>query len=158
MPWILADRVNYGITAPWPAAAAGGGASLQRRVTAEFGNDPLNWKADPPTAGRINALAGFAPPVIAAQPQDCMVVAGTSLTLSVGAVGAPPLSYRWQRDGADVPVRDQLVSHFPQRAAGGFWLLPGLDQQCCGFDLQPCRCAFRARAAGHHRPTLRTVG
>ena len=65
VPWILADRVNYGITAPWPAAAAGGGASLQRRVTAEFGNDPLNWKAEPPTAGRTNAPPGFAPPVIA---------------------------------------------------------------------------------------------
>ena len=25
VPWILVDRVNYGITAPWPAAAAGGG-------------------------------------------------------------------------------------------------------------------------------------
>ena len=58
VPWILVDRVNYGVTAPWPAAAAGGGASLQRRVTAEFGNDPLNWKAEPPTAGRTNALAG----------------------------------------------------------------------------------------------------
>ena len=102
VPWILADRVNYGITAPWPAAAAGGGASLQRRVTAEFGNDPLNWKADPPTAGRTNAPVGLAPPVIAAQPQAQTVTAGANVTFSVAAVGALPLSYRWQYNGADL--------------------------------------------------------
>jgi Immunoglobulin domain len=104
VPWILVDRVNYGTTAPWSSAAAGGGASLQRRVEAEFGNDPLNWKAEPPTAGRANTLAGrLVPPVITDQPQDSTVVVGTSVTLSVTAVGSLPMAYRWQRDGADLP-------------------------------------------------------
>ncbi len=102
VPWILADRVNYGITAPWPAAAAGGGASLQRRITSGFGNDPLNWKAEPPTAGRTNALVGVVPPVIAAQPQGQTVIVGTSVTFNVAAVGTLPLSYRWQYNGTDL--------------------------------------------------------
>ncbi len=104
VPWILADRVNYGITAPWPAAAAGGGASLQRRVASAFGNDALNWMADPPTAGRTDAPQGRpAPPVITAQPQDSTVLAGTTISLSVTAQGSLPMTYRWQRDGVDLP-------------------------------------------------------
>jgi hypothetical protein len=103
VPWILVDRVNYGITAPWPEAAAGGGASLQRRFTSDFGNDPLNWKAEPPTAGRTNQPASVAPPVITSQPQDCLVTAGASVTLNVAAAGSLPMAYRWQRNGVDLP-------------------------------------------------------
>jgi hypothetical protein len=103
VPRILVDRVNYGITAPWPEAAAGGGASLQRRVCSAFGNDPLNWKAEPPTAGRTNQPAGVVPPVITSQPQDSMVTAGASVTLSVAAAGSLPMAYQWQRNGLTLP-------------------------------------------------------
>jgi len=114
VPWIPADRVNYGITAPWPAAAAGGGASLQRRVASAFGNDPLNWIADPPTAGRTDAPQGRpAPPVITAQPQDSTVVAGTTITLSVTAQGSLPMTYCWQRDGVDLPGATDSCLTFP---------------------------------------------
>jgi hypothetical protein len=102
VPWIEVDRVNYGVTAPWPEAAAGGGASLQRRVSSEFGNDPLNWKAEPPTAGHTNQPASIAPPVISSQPQTQTVTAGASVTFSMSAAGTWPLSYRWQYNGADL--------------------------------------------------------
>jgi hypothetical protein len=104
VPLILVDRVNYGITEPWPEAAAGGGASLQRRVASNYGNDPLNWKAEPPTAGRTNQPAGLMPPVITSQPDDCVVAAGASVTLSVAAAGSTPVAYRWQCNGVDVPA------------------------------------------------------
>jgi hypothetical protein len=103
VPWILVDRVNYGITSPWPEAAAGGGASLQRRVASDFGNDPLNWKAEPPTAGRTNQPAGIVPPVITSQPEDSVVAAGANVTLSVAAAGSTPVGYHWQRNGVDLP-------------------------------------------------------
>jgi len=102
VPHILVDRVNYGSTAPWPAAAAGGGASLQRRFTASFGNDPLNWKAEPATAGRTNEPVGIAPPLITTQPQDQVVMAGASVTLSVAASSSLPIAYRWQRNGMNL--------------------------------------------------------
>jgi hypothetical protein len=103
VPFILVDHVSYLPTAPWRTAAAGGGASLQRRVMSDFGNDPLNWNADPPTAGRTNIAIGVVPPTITRQPQAASAPLGGIATLSVSAAGTAPLSYRWQRDGADLP-------------------------------------------------------
>ena len=54
VPYVLADRVEYDDMAPWPLTADGGGASLQRRRPYDYGNDPVNWKGDGPTAGRPN--------------------------------------------------------------------------------------------------------
>ncbi len=54
VPYILVDRVDYLNSAPWPAGAAGTGASLQRLKSSLYGNDPGNWFAAAPTAGRAN--------------------------------------------------------------------------------------------------------
>lgn len=51
VPYILVDRVKYSDTLPWPVAADGGGASLQRISPDEYGNDPINWMAANPTPG-----------------------------------------------------------------------------------------------------------
>ena len=55
VPYVLVDRVAYTDQLPWPVEAGGRGASLQRRISADYGNDPINWKADPPTAGQSNS-------------------------------------------------------------------------------------------------------
>ena len=52
--YILVDLVRYGDATPWPLAADGGGASLQRGNPHAYGNDPVNWKAEAPTPGRAN--------------------------------------------------------------------------------------------------------
>ena len=123
-------------TAPWPEAAAGGGASLQRRFASDFGNDPLNWKAEPPTAGSTNTLSGRpAPPVITDKPQDQTVMVGSSVTLSVAAVGSPPMAYRWQRNGVDLPgaTNDALVFSNAQPADSGsyqVWISNAVDLIC----------------------------
>jgi len=52
LPRILVDAVTFGPAAPWPAAAAGGGSSLQRHPADSYGNDPLAWAALSPTAGQ----------------------------------------------------------------------------------------------------------
>lgn len=42
-PLLLEDEVAYAPTPPWPEAAAGGGAALQRRAPEAWGNDPQSW-------------------------------------------------------------------------------------------------------------------
>jgi len=59
--YIRVDRVNYsdgshpedtpGSVDFWPAGADGGGQSLTRKVTADYGNDPDNWIASLPSPG-----------------------------------------------------------------------------------------------------------
>lgn len=41
--------------------------------------------------------------LIESPPEGASVCAGDDVTLSVQATGAPPLSYRWRKDGVDVP-------------------------------------------------------
>lgn len=51
VPQLLVERVTYSDLAPWPTNADGGGHSLQRIVAANYGNDPVNWKAALPSLG-----------------------------------------------------------------------------------------------------------
>jgi hypothetical protein len=54
VPYIRVDKVTYSDSAPWPPEADGTGNSLQRKSAIAFGNDPINWEAAAPTAGRAN--------------------------------------------------------------------------------------------------------
>lgn len=45
------DRVNYDDALPWPAGAAGGGASLTKIAEREYGNDFVNWTASAASSG-----------------------------------------------------------------------------------------------------------
>lgn len=103
IPQILVDRVVYGAAAPWPLAADGGGASLQRTSPALYANEPLNWKAEPPTAGATNAQGTAVAPIISGQPTNRTVALGQSATFAVTASGSVPLSYQWQRGLVDIP-------------------------------------------------------
>lgn len=60
VPYVRVDKVNYGASYPdgiprWPSAI--GGASLQRRNSLAFGNDPINWAAAARTAGQPSSSA-----------------------------------------------------------------------------------------------------
>jgi len=52
VPYVATESISYFPSAPWPAGAAGSGQSLQRRRSIRFGDDPSNWLAAAPTAGR----------------------------------------------------------------------------------------------------------
>ena len=54
VPYVLVERVAYSASAPWPLAD-GNRASLQRLTATAFGNDPVNWIAAAPSAGRPNS-------------------------------------------------------------------------------------------------------
>ncbi len=59
VPYLLVDKVNYSSAAPWPAGAAGTGASLQRQNSSAYGDDPINWFVAAPTAGYGNVTNSF---------------------------------------------------------------------------------------------------
>jgi len=82
VPAVLMDRVNFSDNFPWPVAADGAGASLQKRTFAAYGNEPTNWFASgvspggasaansPPTAAIVspvnNVSLGFGQPIVIA--------------------------------------------------------------------------------------------
>ena len=103
VPMLLVDRVIYDDLAPWPTAADGGGASLQRLAPALYANEPLNWKAEPPTAGLTNVPGPLVAPIISGQPTNRTVVGGGMATFAVVADGTAPLSYQWQHAGTNLP-------------------------------------------------------
>ena len=103
VPMILVDRVVYDDATPWPLAPDGGGASLQRLSDALYGNEPLNWKGEPATAGVTNTQVGLIAPTISGQPTNTVVVLNGTTTLTVVANGSGPLSYQWQHANTNVP-------------------------------------------------------
>ncbi len=103
VPMILVDRVVYSPTNPWPTAADGGGASLQRLVSSRYGNEVTNWTAAAPNAGADYGSVVSTPPTISAQPQNQTVTQGQTANFSVTAEGTAPLLYQWQRSGTNLP-------------------------------------------------------
>jgi hypothetical protein len=52
LPYITVDRVIYANKGDWPFEADGTGMSLQRIDNEDYANDPSNWKAANPSAGK----------------------------------------------------------------------------------------------------------
>lgn len=99
VPYYPVDRVAYRPAPPWPDAAAGGGASLQRIRPDLYGNDPVHWKAEAPTAGRTNAPAGQEPPVILQPPQSLALRLGDTAEFRVQVSGPAPYEFQWYHGG-----------------------------------------------------------
>ncbi len=97
---ILADRVHYRDSSPWPVGADGLGFSLHRRVEAAYGNDPVNWVAAAPSPGDV--LGAGVEPTIATQPRGQTVLPGSTVAFTVVASAAVPLSYQWRCNGENL--------------------------------------------------------
>ena len=93
VPYYAVDAVRYNDKRPWPLAADGAGASLQRINPGAYGNDPINWLAASPTPG-TQGVSGT-PPTITSQPSSQNGLSGQSAMFSVSASGSGPLSYQW---------------------------------------------------------------
>ena len=98
VPYVQVDGIDYSPTEPWPLAANGIGASLQRKVLSDFGNDPINW------AGGLSPGADFGgtPPSITGQSGNQTTVAGRTLTINASVTGTDPLIYQWQLNGDNI--------------------------------------------------------
>lgn len=103
VPHVLVDKVRYADQAPWPSLADSGtnavGISLQRRVAADFGNDPVNWLAGIPTPGAATGVAAAALPAITSLTPPLALAPGANATMTVAATGSAPLSYQWRFNG-----------------------------------------------------------
>ena len=123
VPYILVERVKYSDRNPWPTNNAagtlsvdGGGASLQRRYSYEFGNDPTNWFGEAPTPGYYNSPNHLEKPYLLTQPQDYNGSPGVLVPFSANARGTTPLAYQWYRNGAPIPSANS--ASFPVTASG----------------------------------------
>src|SRR5881394_2696938 len=85
--YIVVDEVRYNDKAPWPPAADGSGASLQRKNPRAYGDDPANWEAAAPTPG--TDYPGGESPSLLTQPQSQIARAGDTVSFGVTAAGAP---------------------------------------------------------------------
>lgn len=56
VPYVLVEQISYLNASPWPLGAGGTGSSLQRNIASNYGNDPANWFAAAPTAGKANSV------------------------------------------------------------------------------------------------------
>ena len=92
VPYILVEQVSYEDNAPWPTNADGGGDSLQRMIHAEYGNDPVNWTAAVPTAGRANTVT--TPPIRV----TVLSVMDSSVTLSWNTVAGRTYRVQYKSD------------------------------------------------------------
>ena len=65
VPYVLVERVKYADIDPWPTAADGMGASLQRVSLSGYADDPTNWVAAAPVFGVTNSNPVLLPPTLA---------------------------------------------------------------------------------------------
>ncbi|MFM1768914.1 MAG: hypothetical protein RJA22_1443 [Verrucomicrobiota bacterium] len=100
-PYIAMDGVRYNDKLPWPPAADGSGASLQRRLPSAYGDDPAHWEAASPTPG--HAFVPGEAPVITRQPISQTVLAPGNATFEADAEGAAPLAFQWLFNGDPLP-------------------------------------------------------
>ncbi len=66
---VIRDQVRYGAPFPWPAAANGNGASLERLCATSSGDSAQNWSADAargPSPGARNGVVQCPPPAYVA--------------------------------------------------------------------------------------------
>jgi len=108
-PYVMVERVQYADASPWPTNTAGsflridgGGASLQRRFSYEFGNDPTNWFGLLPTPGGYNSSSGLELPYFLESPQDFNGSPTTPVTFRVATRGTQPISLQWYFNGAPI--------------------------------------------------------
>jgi len=111
VPYVLVERVRYRDVAPWPGAADGIGASLQRVNESAYGNDPANWVAAAPGVGVVYAR-GSAPTMVE-PPMSQSVFEGGSAVLSVRVNGDEPLSYQWLLNGVPVSAATNAALVLP---------------------------------------------
>lgn len=119
VPYVLVDAIDYMDSEPWPLAADGIGASLQRKVLSDFGNDPANWAGGLSPGGTF----GGTPPTITGQSGNQVTVAGRTLILTATVTGTDPIYYQWRHNSNNVPLANGaslVLSNIQPNQAGRY--------------------------------------
>ena len=101
VPFITVDQMEYSDLLPGAAEADGTGASLQRLVDTDLGNDSANWVAALPSPG-IGLTPGPSP-IITLNPSSDTVPGSLRWSLDVSATSTTSISYRWRFQGRPLP-------------------------------------------------------
>lgn len=100
-PYYNVDQVRYRDQSPWPTAADGAGASLQRMDLSAYGNEPAVWTAAIPSPGELWAPGPM--PSWTGVLEDKVAIAGRDIRLTVNATSQTPLLYQWYQNGQRIP-------------------------------------------------------
>jgi len=128
VPYVVVDEVTYEDRAPWPAAVALGGVSLERKEPVAYADDPANWRASmvEPSPGLPND-GNRAPRVVAGPDRE---VEGTRFPLEVPLFGSAAddgmpvvpgrVSFLWTQVSGPGPVEfvDPTLSNAVVRLPG----------------------------------------
>lgn len=100
VPYYAVDSVRYNDRKPWPLAADGAGASLQRNLPPGYGNDWTSWVGALPTPG--SGIASGTAPQFTQHPASVNTTASSTVTLSAAAGGTAPVYYQWRFNGSNM--------------------------------------------------------
>ena len=104
------DYLSFYIDGVLQAAISGDTGWQQQTFAVANGSHALKWTYAKDPSVKAGADAGWldqvsfttSPPVFTLQPLSQNGLMGSALTLSVAATGAPPLSFRWLKDGTNL--------------------------------------------------------
>jgi Concanavalin A-like lectin/glucanases superfamily len=97
---------TYYVASPASDGADFGGTVGLSVPSGTFTSDTINIDCQPKTSGSRSTLAGFIitdQPVVSLDPVGGTNDQGSSLVLTAGAIGIPPLSYQWRLNGSPIP-------------------------------------------------------
>ena len=137
----------------WPASD-GSGASLELvdlMADCAAWDNKTNWRAADPTPGLVSGLPSQSrcAPAIMVQPVGGIVFAGDSVALEVEARGAEPLTYQWQRNGANLAGATGSVLAIPRAAPADSGLYRVMVSNRFGAVLS-APAALRVERADHY--------
>jgi hypothetical protein len=141
------DRVNYEISAPWPANTSGTGLALARIVESDYGNDFANWFSAQATPGSTTNGTDFATWIASstlspgdqgesADPDGDQLSNRLEYALGTNPAVAntsPPYSVNFSGDYSvidwqiplDRPTGNLILEHSPDLSAGSWTIMPG---------------------------------
>jgi hypothetical protein len=157
-PYVVADALRYDDEEPWPLAADGGGASLERVRASGYANEPRNWAAslvEGGTPGVPNSTSEPVEPAGGQVPGDITqdgrlnIADAVSLLRHLFAGGAPPCGGDTIAEGGNRTLLDLDASRRVDLTDAVFLLnflfrrgpLPALGTGCVPIEGCPAVCA-----------------
>ncbi|MCX8157925.1 MAG: lamin tail domain-containing protein, partial [Verrucomicrobiae bacterium] len=152
------DAFTYRDNVPWPCGADGNGRSLHRLSPRELGADPLNWAAQPPTAGAptVPQTRGLAS--LVAGPANVAVATNGTAVLSVDVCSPYPVSYQWRFNGQNLPGENNSILVIPnaQLANSGYYSVI-VSNRAGAFETAPAWVSVQVPPRIVEQPASQTV-